>query len=89
MSISQDWEIKKTQIVQILETVANDTGTPRNIRRTVKQAIDTLSNEKFSPPVRAANAIEMIEEILQDPNMPPLTRVQLWSAISLLEKLRA
>lgn len=89
MSNSSEWEVKKSQIVQILETVANDTGTPRNIRRIVKQAAEMLSNEKFSPPVRAANAVEMIEEIMQDPNMPPLTRVQLWSAISLLEKLRA
>ncbi|MEM4211727.1 MAG: UPF0147 family protein [Nitrososphaerota archaeon] len=83
------WEQKRQQIVQILETISNDTSTPRNVRRVAKSAADELFNEKYSPPVRAANAIEMIEEIISDTNIPTFTRTQLWLAISLLETIKS
>lgn len=85
----QDWEEKRQNVVQILESIANDMGTPRNIRRIAKAAADELFNEKYAPAVRAANAIEMIEEIINDPNMPVFTRTQLWMAISILETIRS
>ncbi|RLE79877.1 MAG: hypothetical protein DRJ36_02835 [Thermoprotei archaeon] len=73
----------------MLEAVANDVGTPRNIRRIAKAAADELFNEKYAPAVRVANAIEMVEEIINDPNMPVFTRTQLWMAISILETIRS
>ncbi|MCD6235396.1 MAG: UPF0147 family protein, partial [Thaumarchaeota archaeon] len=33
--------------------------------------------------------IEMIEEIMNDPNLPVFTRTQLWMAISILETIRS
>ena len=86
---AQNWEEKRQNVVQILESIANDMGTPRNIRRIAKAAADELFNEKYTPAVRAANAIEMIEEIINDPNMPVFTRTQLWMAISILETIRS
>jgi len=86
---SEGWEEKRDKAVQILEAVANDVGTPRNIRRAAKNAADELFNEKYAPAVRAANAIEIIEEIINDPNMPVFTRTQLWMAISILETIRS
>jgi uncharacterized protein (UPF0147 family) len=86
---AQDWQVKRQQVVQILETIINDTETPRNIRRIAKQAFDELFNEKYAPAVRAANSIELIEEIINDPNMPSFTRTQLWMAISILETIRS
>jgi len=85
----QEWESKRQNVVQILESIANDMGTPRNIRRIAKQAAEELFNEKYVPAVRAANSIEMIEEIISDPNMPTFTRTQLWMAISILETIRS
>ncbi|MEM3490357.1 MAG: UPF0147 family protein, partial [Nitrososphaerota archaeon] len=52
------WEQKRQQIVQILETISNDTRTPRNVRRVAKSAAATLFNENYSPTVRATNTIE-------------------------------
>lgn len=89
MEAKAGWEQKRQQIVQILESVLNDVSTPRNIRRIAKSASDELFNERLSPQVRAANAIEMIEEVITDSNMPTFTRTQLWLAISLLETIRA
>ncbi|MCS7094238.1 MAG: UPF0147 family protein [Thaumarchaeota archaeon] len=83
------WDEKRKRIAQILETIANDNTAPRNLRKAVKGAMDELFNERYSPSVRAANAIEMIEEVLSDGNIPSYTRTQLWLAISLLETVKA
>ena len=85
----QSWEEKRQNVVQILESIANDVSTPRNIRRVAKEAADALFDERYKPAVRAANAIEMIEEIMNDPNLPVFTRTQLWMAISILEQIRS
>jgi len=84
-----NWEERRARIAQILETVVNDNTTPRNVRMAVKEAMDELFNERYSPSVRAANAIEKIEEVLSDGNIPSFTRTQLWLAISLLESIKA
>ncbi|MCD6591990.1 MAG: UPF0147 family protein [Thaumarchaeota archaeon] len=86
---SQSWEEKRQNVVQILESIANDVSTPRNIRRVAKEAADALFDERYKPAVRAANAIEIIEEIMNDPNLPVFTRTQLWMAISILEQIRS
>jgi len=86
---TQDWESKRQQVVQLLESIINDTETPRNIRRIAKQASEELFNEKYNPAVRAANSIELIEEIINDPNMLSFTGTQLWMAISIFETIRS
>ncbi|MEN2975243.1 MAG: UPF0147 family protein [Candidatus Caldarchaeales archaeon] len=85
----EGWEAKRENVVQILESIANDTNTPRNIRRVAKAASDALFDERYPIAVRAANAIEMIEEVINDPNMPVFARTQFWMAISILEIIRS
>ena len=79
---------KLNQAMAILNRVAEDNTTPRNIRRTAKQASDILIDESLSLAVRAANAIDLLENISQDPNMPMYTRTRLWNVISVLEGIR-
>jgi hypothetical protein len=50
--------------------------------------MDTLQSGEFTPAVRASNAISILDEILQDPNMPPYTRVKLWNVMSLIEAIK-
>ena len=50
--------------------------------------MDALQTGEFTPAVRASNAVSMLDEILQDPNMPPYTRVKLWNVMSLLEAIK-
>jgi len=38
--------------------------------------------------VRAANAVGILEEISQDPNMPTHTRILVWNIVSILETIR-
>jgi uncharacterized protein (UPF0147 family) len=84
----QEYEEKVKQALMILSPVSEDTTTPRNLRRTAKEAMEILQSTQYTLGVRASNAISAIDEILQDPNMPPYTRVRLWNVISLLEGIK-
>jgi len=79
---------KMNQAMSIMNMVADDNTTPRNIRRTAKQASDILLDESLSMAARAANAIDILDQISQDPNMPMYTRTRIWNVISVLEGIR-
>ncbi len=77
------------QIVQVLkEQVVQDTVVPRNIRRAAEQAIEVLTDEKKEKAVRAADAIAILEEISEDPNMPMHTRTIIWEVLGALEQIK-
>ena len=84
----QEYEARIEEAMNVLGLVSEDTTTPRNIRRAAKQSIAALQPSENTPAVRAANAISILDEILQDPNMPPYTRVKLWNVMSLLEAIK-
>ncbi|MCK4318385.1 UPF0147 family protein [Candidatus Bathyarchaeota archaeon] len=88
MSIKDEYSRKMEQAMSILNMIADDNTTPRNIRRTAKQAADMLLDESLSVAARAANAIAILEDISQDPNMPMYSRTRIWNAISVLEGIR-
>ena len=84
----EESEKRINQATDILTNVSQDNTTPRNIRRAAKNAINGLQVSEHSLAVRASNAISILDEISQDPNMPPYTRVKLWNVASLLEAIR-
>ena len=84
----QEYEERMKQAIAVLAEVSEDKTTPRNIRRAAKDSMDTLQSAEFTPAVRASNAISLLDDILQDPNMPPYTRVKLWNVMSLLEAIK-
>ena len=84
----REYEERIEEAMNILGMVSEDNTTPRNIRRAAKQSISMLQISENTPAVRAANAISILDEILQDPNMPPYTRVKLWNVMSLLEAIK-
>jgi len=84
----QEYEEKVKQAITVLGLVSEDNTTPRNIRRAAKESIDTLQSPQYTLAVRASNAISILDEILQDPNMPPYTRVKLWNVMSFLEAIK-
>jgi len=71
-----------------LNQTASSLSTPRNIRKTISDLINELKNEEYSISVRASNAISVLDDITQDPNMPSYVRVTLWQAVSTLEGIR-
>ena len=90
MMAEQDNENKELldKATAILLSVSDNLSTPRNIRKLIKDSIDTLKDDSLSVGVRAANAISMLEDVSQDPNIPSFSRVTIWSAVSSLESIR-
>jgi uncharacterized protein (UPF0147 family) len=85
---AEEYEGKIQQALAVLTEVSEDSTTPRNIRRSAKDAMNALLSGEYTPAVRAANAVSMLDEILQDPNMPPYTRVKLWNVMSFIEAIK-
>ena len=83
-----EYEERIKQALVILGQVSEDTTTPRNIRRAAKKSMSALQLTEYTPAVKASNAISTLDDILQDPNMPPYTRVKLWNVMSLLEGIK-
>ena len=84
----EEYETRIKQAMGVLNEVSNDNTTPRNIRRAAKDAMDALQAQSYTIGVRSANAISILDEISQDPNMPPYTRVKLWNVASILEAVK-
>jgi uncharacterized protein (UPF0147 family) len=84
----QEYAERIKQATVVLGQVSDDTTTPRNIRRAARQSISALDLTEYTPAVRASNAISILDDILQDPNMPPYTRVKLWNVMSILEAIK-
>ena len=82
------YEEKIKQAMELLSMISEDTSTPRNIRRAAKESMELLSDTSLTPAVRAANAISVLDEISQDPNMPVPTRTRIWAILSLLEGIK-
>jgi hypothetical protein len=48
-----------------------------------------LTNSDNTPEVRISTAIHILDEIINDPNMPMYTRTQIWNVVSMLEQERS
>jgi uncharacterized protein (UPF0147 family) len=85
---TEEYEAKIKQALQVLGEVSEDSTTPRNIRRSAKDAMNALQGTEYTAAVKASNAVALLDEILQDPNMPPYTRVKLWNVMSFIEAIK-
>ena len=85
---TEEYEQRINQALVVLGEVSEDSTTPRNIRRAAKDSVNALHSGEYTPAVRASNVISILDEILQDPNMPGYTRVKLWNIMSLIEAIK-
>jgi uncharacterized protein (UPF0147 family) len=85
---TKEYENRVHQAKAVLSLISEDRTTPRNIRRAAKEASEMLDLPEQSQAVRAAQAINILDDISQDPNMPPYTRTRIWNIVSLLEVIK-
>ena len=76
------------EAIDTLNQIASNPPTPKTIKKSISDLVSDLQSEENSMSVRAANAISMLDDITQDPNMPSYVRTQLWQAVSKLESIR-
>lgn len=76
-------------IVKLLAGIIEDRTVPRNIRAAAEEAKKELTektNETWD--IRLSSAISVLDEIINDPNMPMHTRTQIWNVVSMLERVK-
>lgn len=74
-------------IADMLEQIANDRTVPRNIRAAAERSKAALDGEG-SIDLKISTAIHVLDEIINDPNMPMYTRTRIWNIVSMLEQKR-
>ncbi len=73
-------------VVELLAAIGDDNSVPRNVRSKVNETITCIQeNNGTSIDITVDKAIQYLDELSNDPNIPMFTRTQLWSAISALE----
>ena len=76
------------QITEYLQNyIVQDTTVPRNIRKAASDAIKFLKEEGKENKVKAYSAIEVLDAVSNDPNMPVHARTIIWEVLSELEKV--
>ncbi len=88
MPTEKENTVTMQEALRSLNEVASNVATPKTIKKTITDMVADLTNGQYSISVRAANAISMLDDVTQDPNMPSHVRVTLWQAVSKLESIR-
>ena len=76
---------KIKQIVDAMGMLSDDTSVPRNIRKGATDAKARLLDTNDALDVRAAGAINILDDLANDPNVPLHARTLIWQIISQLE----
>ena len=76
------------EAIETLDQITANSSAPKTIKKSITDLVTGLKSTEDSMSVRAANAISILDDITQDPNMPSYVRVTLWQAVSKLEAIR-
>lgn len=84
-----DERVKKglKEAIEIMREIIEDRTVPRNIRKTVNDALEKVDKNKPTT-VDCSMAIYLLDDISNDINMPAYTRTSIWTAISRLESVK-
>lgn len=85
--ITPETRAKLEQVCGGLDMLQEDTSVPRNIRRGAEDAKKLLLNDAQALDVRKSGAINILDELANDPNIPLHGRTLIWSIMSQLEPL--
>ena len=78
---------KIKQVADAMDMLAEDTSVPRNIRKGAADAKARLLDTRDALDVRAASAINILDDLANDANVPLHARTLIWQIISQLEQI--
>lgn len=73
-------------VANSLEEIHEDITVPRNVRTKIESIVNTLK-DSIEVSIKVNKALNDLDEIVNDVNLQPYTRTQLWNVMSVLEKL--
>ena len=75
------------EVILLLEELSQDVSVPKNVRKVALDSKAKLSVQKESLDLRCAKVISTLDDLTNDPNVPPVGRTSLYTIISKLEAL--
>lgn len=84
-----DPEEKVNNVVRLLNQLLEDKTIPKNIKEGIEKAKNSLLDSSKEFVVRIDAAIQSLEEVSDDPNIPMYARTQIWNIITLLEMIES
>ena len=75
------------ELIETLAQLEQDTSVPKNVKLKIQTAISVLKDEGKDLKIKANKALQHLEEVSDDPNMPSYIRPQIWNIVSILESI--
>ena len=73
-------------VMNLLSLIEQDNSVPKNVRSKIKTVISSLQdNNGKSHEVKVDQVLQQLDDLSDDPNLPPYTRAQIWNVVSTLE----
>jgi len=76
---------KITDVICLMQEIEGDNTIPKNVRQKIRETICFLSEDCDEMEIKTSRAIEILDSLSEDANLPSYTRTQIWSLVSLLE----
>jgi uncharacterized protein (UPF0147 family) len=76
------------QVETILQDIMGDDTVPRNIREKISRAIKLIEQGSEDYDFLRDSLTEVLDSVVQDPNLPLYTRTQIWNTVLLLESVQ-
>ena len=74
-------------LIEELQMLIEDDAIPKSVRLKVEAAISALLEEDIEESLRANKALQQLDDLSEDPNVPSYVRPQIWNIVSQLETL--
>ncbi len=78
---------KVKEATELLDSILNDRGVPRNIKSSIEESMGTLNDPNESENVKLSTVISILDEASNDPNISVYARTKMWDVVSRLEEL--
>ncbi len=77
----------KEGVFNMISKIEQDNTVPKNIKIKIQNISIDLKEEEKEIDVRINRALQDLDEISEDNNIPDYIRTQIWSIVSLLESI--
>ena len=77
---------KIKQAIEILDQIISDPTVPKNIKNAAREAKESLDSQDEIK-IKVDRALQYLDAVADDPNMPIYTRTQIWNVMSMLESI--
>lgn len=73
------------ELIEELLMILEDDSIPKNVKLKIEGAIAALQQQNVEESIRANKALQELDDLSDDPNIPSYIRPQLWNIVSQLE----